>query len=48
MRIVLRHSVESFEPLGQIDRSTGYFNHPRTRSNTRPKNQKFSTPAHSA
>ncbi len=47
-RIGLRHAVEPLEALGQLD---GRFRHPgheRTRSNTRPRNQKFSTPAHSA
>jgi hypothetical protein len=48
MRIVLRHPMESLEPLGQFDGCLWNINHDRTRSNTRPRNQKFSTPAHSA
>ena len=47
-RIGLWHAVEPLEALGQLD---GRFRHPgheRTRSNTRPRNQKFNTPAHSA
>ena len=35
-------------PLGQLDSRFGYLNHGRTRSNTRPRNQKLSTPAHRA
>src|SRR5690606_1934225 len=47
-RIILRHAVEALEALGQIDGRLGNRDHGRTRSNTRPRNQKFSTPAHSA
>lgn len=47
-RVDLWHPMESLEVLGQIDSGLRYLNHDRTRSNTRPRNQKFSTPAHSA
>jgi hypothetical protein len=43
-----RHTVEALEALGQVDGRFGHRDHGRTRSNTRPRNQKFSTPAHSA
>ena len=46
--IVLRHAVKALEPLGQIDGRLRNRDHDRTRSNTRPRNQKFSTPAHRA
>ena len=39
---------KSFEALGKVDGNIRHLDHVRTRSNTRPKNQKFSTPAHSA
>ena len=43
-RIDLRHAMESLEALGQLDGRFRHFAHERTRSNTRPRNQKFSTP----
>ncbi len=46
--IVLRYPVESLKALRKLDGCLRYFNHDRTRSNTRPRNQKLSTPAHSA
>ena len=48
MQVVLRHPVESLESLSKIDGGLRNINHDRTRSKTRPRNQKFSTPAHSA
>lgn len=48
LRIALGNTMEALEAFGQADRSRWHFYHGRTRSNTRPKNQKFSTPAHSA
>ena len=45
---VLDLALESLEALGQINGRLRHFDHGRTRSNTRPRNQKFSTPAHSA
>lgn len=46
--VELRHSVKSLEAFGQFDGHLRHLDHDRTLSNTRPKNQKFSTPAHSA
>ena len=43
-----RHPMEPLEALGEIDGRLWHCDHDRTRSNTRPRNQKFSTPAHSA
>ena len=39
---------DSSTPLGQINCHLRHLDHDRTRSNTRPRNQKFSTPAHRA
>ncbi len=47
-RVDLWHPVKSFELLGQIDGCLRNLYHDRTRSKTRPRNQKFSTPAHNA
>lgn len=44
----LHPALESLEALGQINGRLRHLDHGRTRSNTRPRNQKFSTPAHSA
>lgn len=44
----LHPAFESLEALRQIDGGLRHRHHGRTRSNTRPRNQKFSTPAHSA
>ncbi|TXT26208.1 MAG: hypothetical protein FD131_4325 [Rhodocyclaceae bacterium] len=46
--IELRHTMEALELLGQGNRGGWNIDHGRTLSNTRPKNQKFSTPAHKA
>ena len=42
------HPMEPLEALGQMDRGSRNLDRDRTRSNTRPRHQKFSTPAHSA
>jgi hypothetical protein len=44
----LHLTLESLEALGQGDGCLGNLAHGLTRSNTRPMNQKFSTPAHRA
>ena len=41
-------ALEPLEALGQLYGCLRHFDHGRTRSNTRPRNQKFSTPAHRA
>lgn len=41
-------AFEPLEALGQLDGRLRHFDHGLTRSKTRPRNQKFSTPAHSA
>ena len=46
--VLLGHAMEPLEAFGKIDGRLWYLDHGRTRSNTRPRNQKFSTPAHSA
>src|SRR5690606_18103301 len=48
LRIGLGHPVEALEALGQFDGRLRDRNHARIRSKTRPRNQKLSTPAHSA
>lgn len=44
----LDSAFEPLEALGQLNGRLRYFDHGRTRSNTRPRNQKLSTPAQSA
>lgn len=48
MGIALGYAVEALEALGLVDRGRWDFDHERTRSNTRPRNQKLSTPAQKA
>jgi hypothetical protein len=40
--------MKALEPFGQLDGRLRHGDQDRTFSNTRPRNQKFSTPAHSA
>ena len=47
-RVVPWYAVKPLEAFGQIYGRLRNRNHDRTRSNTRPRNQKFNTPAQSA
>lgn len=48
VRIDFRNSMKTLEAFCEIASCARNIDHERTRSNTRPRNQKLSTPAHSA